>query len=299
MHQDFKGIFTALTTPFEGENISPAKFHANISKYNEIDLAGYVIGGSTGESVYLTNDECISLVKTAKKNASPGRKIIAGTDRESTKNTLDFTNRAADEGIDAALICLPHYYRSLMNTDSLKKHYLTIAEQSRVPILIYSIPRNTGIMPTPELIIELSQHPNILGIKDSSGNLAFCEEVCPRLAPGSAFFLGAGSIIFPGLLMGASGGILTLAAAVPELCSKLYRLFLNKKWEAAKKLQLDLVPLNQAVTKIYGVPGAKYVLDLRGLYGGPCRLPLLPLEEKAKQQIKKILTKLNIKTNLK
>jgi len=95
--------------------------------------------------------------------------------------------------------------------------------------------------------------------------------------------------------MGASGGILTLAAAVPELCSKLYRLFLNKNLEAAKKLQLDLVPLNQAVTKIYGVPGVKYVLDLRGLYGGPCRLPLLPLEEKAKQQIKKILTKLNIK----
>jgi len=187
------------------------------------------------------------------------------------------------------LICLPHYYRSLMNTDSLKKHYLTIAEQSRVPILIYSIPQNTGIIPTPELIIELSQHPNILGIKDSSGNLAFCEEVCPQLAPGSTYFLGAGSIIFPGLLMGASGGILTLAAVVPELCSELYRLFLNKKWEAAKKLQLDLVPT-------YGVPGAKYALDLQGLFGGPCRLPLLPLEEKAKQQIKKIFTKLNIET---
>ena len=234
------------------------------------------------------------LLKTAKEAAAPSRKIIAGTGCESTQNSMAATNRAADLGADAALVILPHYYKSLMTEAALKEYFLRIADQARIPLIIYSIPRNTGITPSAELIIELSQHPNILGIKDSSGNLSLLEEAKPSMPNGSTFLLGAGSLLFPGLLLGASGGIITLGAAAPELCAKLYELFLQGKHEEAKVLQQNLVPLNQAVTRDYGVPGAKYVLDLRGYYGGPCRSPLLPLDESAKTHIHKILTDLSL-----
>lgn len=294
MEKDFRGIFVPLTSPFRGNQVSQEKFRDNIEKYNSYNLAGYVIAGSTGESVYLTDDENLSLTQTAVKTAVPEKKVIAGTGRESTRSTIELTNRAADLGIDAALICIPHYYKSLMNYEALKKHYITLAEKSRIPIIIYNIPQNTGLSLDPALIIELSKHPNILGMKDSSGNLAFMEEVKPFMPPGSAFLVGAGSVLFPGLIMGASGGILTLAGVAPDLCSKLYELFREKKWDEAEKLQLKLVPLNQAVTKIYGVPGAKYVLDQRGFYGGPCRLPLLPLSREGKAKIDKILDEMEL-----
>ncbi len=294
MQQEFKGIFTALTTPFQEEQILLDKFTENINTYNQYELAGYVIGGSTGENVYLTDDERLILLKTAKAAAAPNRKIIAGTGCESTQNTIAATNRAADLGADAALVILPHYYKSLMTEAALRDYFLRIADQARIPLIIYSIPRNTGITPSAELIIELSQHPNILGIKDSSGNLSLLEDAKPSMPDGSTFLLGAGSLIFSGLLLGASGGIITLGAAAPELCTELYGLFLQGKHEEAKELQQNLVPLNQAVTRDYGVPGAKYVLDLRGYYGGPCRSPLLPLDGSAKTHIRKILTDLSL-----
>lgn len=294
MSVEFKGVFAALTTPFKDDQIYPDKLKENIEKYNSFDLAGYVIGGSTGENVYLTDEEILSLTQTAKDTAAPGKKIIVGTARESTKNTLDLTNKVADMGVDAALVVLPHYYKSLMHSAALKNHFTVIGDRAKVPVIIYSIPRNTGIIPDPQLIIELSQHPNILGIKDSSGNLNLLEEAYPYMAPGSTFLLGAGSLLLTGLFKGTSGGILTLAAVAPDLCAQLYQLSRENKQEEAKKLQLDLTPLNQAVTKDYGVPGAKYAMDLRGYYGGPCRLPLLPLPEKDQRVIKNLLARLNL-----
>ena len=180
-----------------------------------------------------------------------------------------------------------------MTEAALKDYFLRIADQARIPLIIYSIPRNTGITPSAELIIELSQHPNILGIKDSSGNLSLLEEAKPY-APWFYIPVGCWQSLFPGLVLGASGGIITLGAAAPELCAQLYALFLQGKHEEAKELQQNLVPLNQAVTRDYGVPGAKYVLDLRGYYGGPCRSPLLPLDDSAKTHIHKILTDLSL-----
>lgn len=290
----YAGIFTALTTPFQDEKVHLGKFRENIQKYNQFDLSGYVIGGSTGEFVFLTDEECLSLVKTAAQTAAAKRKLIVGTARESVRSTVAFTCQAADLGAQAALIVLPHYYKGAMNQVALQKYYEFIADQVPIPVIIYSIPRNTGIIPSPRLIIDLSQHPNILGIKDSSGNLSLLQEAYPSMRSGATFLLGAGSILLSGLQLGASGGILTLAAVVPELCARLYALFKEQRWEQAVALQMDLVPLNQAVTKYYGVPGAKYALDLLGFHGGLCRLPLLPLEAQVKSEIAEILTTLNL-----
>ncbi len=294
MSADYRGVFAALTTPFEEDEVSLDRFRENIDKYNQWDLAGYVVGGSTGEAIHLTDEECLSLIGAARKASAPGRKLIAGTARASARQTIVFTNRAADLGADAALIVLPHYYKGLMTPEALKAYYFSVADKIRIPLLVYSIPQNTGIVPPPELIVELSRHPNILGIKDSSGNLTLLGEAFPFMAPGSTFLLGAGSILLPALQLGASGGILTLGAVAPELCIRLYAHFQEQNWEKGRRLQMEVVPLNQAITKYYGIPGAKHALDLRGFYGGPCRLPLLPLESQAKSRIKTILTELDL-----
>jgi len=294
MDKNFRGVFAALTTPFLGNDISLEKFRENIQKYNCYELSGYVILGSTGESVLLSDEESEQLVSAAKESASPEKKIIVGTARESTKITLDFTNRMAELGIDAALIRTPHYYKSLMNREALKSFYLSIAEQSKVPVIIYNIPRNTGISLESLLILELAKHPNIVGMKDSSGNLAFLGEVIPHLQSDYSFLTGAGSIFLPGLFLGASGGILALAAVAPAECAQIYELFLKGEREEALKLQLSLVPLNKAIIHTFGIPGLKYALDLLGYYGGPPRLPLLPLEEKGKLEMESILEKLNL-----
>ena len=292
MKTKYQGVMAALTTPFKDEKIALNRLKQNINQYNETELFGYVIAGSTGEGPYLSDEECISLVDTAKKCSSKDKIIIAGTARESVKNTVEITNRAADAGADSALVCTPHYFKSKMTHEALKKYYVSVAEKSRIPIIIYNIPQNTGVSVDKNLITDLVKHPQILGLKDSSGNLTFFEEVYPYLDPESSFLLGAGSLFFPGLVMGADGGILRLACVVPELCTRLFKYTQEKKWDKARKLQQDLVPLNQAVTKDYGIAATKYAQDLLGYYGGPCRLPLLESSPSIKNEIKSRLKKL-------
>lgn len=294
MHSDFKGVFAALTTPFTGDEISPQKFKENIQQYNRIDLAGYVILGSTGESVYLSDDESEKLVQAAKESTSQGKKIIVGTAREATKATIEFTNRMAGLGIDAALVRTPSYFKSLIDREALMTHYLTIAEKSKVPVIIYNIPRFTGISVDSDLMVELSKHHNIAGIKDSSGNLSSIGEAIPHISPQFNILLGAGGLFLQGLLLGAQGGILALASVAPDHCVKLYNLFLEKKLEEALKLQLELIPLNKAIIQVYGIPGIKYALDLLGYSGGPPRLPLLPLNEKGKKHFRALLKGLKL-----
>jgi len=290
----FQGIFAALTTPFIGEKISCEKLGENIKRYNQTDLSGYVILGSTGEAVFLGEEESDQLVAEAIASAAAGKKIIVGTARESTALTIEFTNRVAELGADAALIKPPYYYKSKMNEEALRNHFLRVAERSKLPVLLYNIPQNTGISLSPPLVLELSLHPNIAGIKDSSGNLANLVEVLPRARQGFAFLLGAGSLILPGLLLGASGGILATAAVVPELCARLYALYRAGRTGEAKKLQLDLVPLNKILTQTIGIPAIKYALDLLGYYGGPARLPLQPLKGNGKKQVETLLEQLGL-----
>jgi len=294
MEKRFKGIFAPLTTPFKNENIFIEKFKENIHKYNEFNLSGYVISGSTAESVYLSDDEVMMLVKSAVESSSSDRQIIAGTARESTKLTLEFSNRIADLGIDATLIRTPSYFKSLMTQEALKKHYLTIADLAKVPLIIYHIPRYTGLTFSSELLAELSRHEMIAGIKDSSGNIGFLDMVVLLLDPSFDFLLGAGSMLYPGLMMGARGGILALSDVAPAQCVHLYNLFKEKRWDEARQLQHDLVPLNQALTVEHGIPAIKYALDLIGLYGGPCRLPLLEMKDTDKKKLRDILKSLDL-----
>ena len=294
MAKSLEGVFAALTTPFAGGEIAIDGFRKNILRYNTTGLAGYVVLGSTGEAVLLEDAESEKLVAAARATAAPEMKVIAGASRESTRLTIEVASRLAGLGADAVLIKPPHYYKSLMKQEVIKHYYFEVADKSPVPVLIYNIPQNTGISVDPSTVIELSRHPNMAGVKDSSGALSNLADVVPGVRPDFRFLLGAGSIFLAGLLFGASGGVLAMAAAVPDLCVQIQVLFRRGKLVEARQLQLDLTPLNKALTQTLGIPAIKHALDLLGYAGGAPRPPLLPLDEAGKDQVRGLLAKLGL-----
>lgn len=292
MSKPLAGVYAALTTPFVNDEVSTTKFRENILRYNTTDLAGYLVLGSTGESVSLDDAESFALLEAAAGAAAAGKKLLAGTARESTKLTIAFTNRAAEFGIAAALVRPPCFFKARMTREALRAHYLALADAAQVPVLVYNIPQNTGVPLDPQLVIELAAHPNIIGLKESSGSLAFLGEVGPRVPASFHYFLGSGHVIYPGLEMGADGAILAVANAAPELCAEIYSLFRAGRKDEAKRLQFELIPLNKMIMESHGIAGLKCALDARGYYGGPVRLPLLPIDEKGKAEIAALLKKM-------
>jgi len=296
MTKPLAGIYAALTTPFVGDDISTDGIQDNVRKLNATGLAGYLVLGSTGESVSLSDAESLALVDAVLEAAAPGKKVLVGTARESTRGTIEFTNSLPAHGISAVLVRPPSYFKSKLTREALKAHYLAVAEASRLPVLVYNIPQNTGIPLEPRLVVELAPHPNIMGLKESSGSIAFLEEIVRQVPARFHYFLGSGHVVYPGLEMGAAGAILAVANAAPEMCAEIFRLYQAGKKDEARELQLDLVPLNKALMETYGIAGLKHAQDLRGYHGGPTRLPLLPVDEPAKREIESLLRMLGLLT---
>ncbi len=294
MTKPLAGVYAALTTPFVGDEISTAKMRDNVARYNRTDLAGYLVLGSTGESVFLTDAESEVLVEAVLDAAGPAKHVLVGTARESTRETIAFTNRVARKGLAAALVRPPSYFKSRMTHEALLRHFRAVADASRLPVLVYNMPQNTGISLEPRLIVELAGHPNIIGLKESSGSLAFVGEVVREVPERFHYFLGSGHVVYPGLEMGACGAILAVADAAPEMSAAIFALHAAGKKDEARRLQLDLIPLNKAVMDIHGIPGLKYAQDLRGYYGGPARPPLLPLDESGKRDVEARLKALGL-----
>jgi len=289
---DLSGIYPALTTPFDTEgNFSAADFKHNLHKYNQTDLAGYVVLGSTGESVLLSDKEAEAILATAIEAAGSGKRMIAGTGAESTAETIVRTKRAASMGYHAALVKTPYYYKPVYKAEVYLAHYRAVADASPIPILLYSVPQFTGVsLETPE-IVALSEHPNIIGMKDSSGIVQRTVEV---LAAANNFQMltGSASVIFPSLSAGVSGAILALGSAFPEKCVAVYQLYRQKMYDQARELQGKLALASKKVVSECGIPGVKFVMDLRGYRGGLPRLPLLPLSDQAKLTLTKIAASL-------
>lgn len=294
MNEPLEGIIVALTTPFDGDAVSRRKLAENVRKLNATAVDGYLVLGSTGESVSLTDAESLEAVEAVLEAAAPGKRVLVGTAREWTKGTIGFTAALPARGIDAVLVRPPSYYKSRMTREALKAHFLTVAEASRYPVLLYNMPANTGFSLEPRLVIDLASHPNIAGLKESSGSLPMLAEIIPEVAPGFRYFTGSGHAILPSLAMGGCGAILAVANVVPEMCGEIFRLFRAGEWQEARKFQLDLAPINKVLVEVYGIAGLKYAQELRGYHGGLTRLPLLPLDEKGKAEIAALLKKAGI-----
>lgn len=285
------GILPPLTTPFDaaGEiDLSALKF--NILRYNITRLAGYVMNGSTSESVLLTWDEIERLWATAREFAAPGKVLIAGTGAESTAETIRHTKRAAELGFDAALVRTPSFYKPFMTFDAEGTHYLRVADASPIPILIYSVPVFTSYTVEAPLVAHLASHSNIIGIKDSSGNVQRIADIVHSTHINFNTLTGSVMTLQEALEAGACGAILAVACAFPEACVEFYEAV--RGGDAARVQQLKKQAINPAATlgSKFGIAGIKFALDRLGCKGGAPRAPLLPVSEAAQSEIDALLS---------
>jgi len=288
-----KGAYAPIPTPFESnEEIAFGKLKENLDKWAASRLDGLVICGSNGEFPLLDEEEKVELLGFARKHFPANRGIIAGTGCESLKATLRLTRKAADVGCDAALVLTPWYYKSGMNSDVLKAYFTQLADASPIPVILYNMPRNTGVEMNSALISELSKHQNIIGIKDSSGNIVQIAETIQHSSKDFAVFAGSTSFLYSSLVLGAAGATMALANIIPDTCVELIELHKKGEAEKARALQMSLLDINAAVTSKFGIGGMKAACDLMGYYGGPLRKPLRSAGPEVVKQIKELLQKL-------
>ena len=282
-----QGIFPPITTPFDfNGNIYTSKVQHNVEKWNLTTLSGYVVMGSTGESVMLQTEEKLTLWEQVAKYAAPEKLLIAGTGMESVRETVCLTNRAAEMGYKAAMVRTPHYYKNLVNrADAQVLYFRSVADQSRIPLIIYNWPQATGVDIPVEAVVALSEHPNVIAIKESSGNLEKVMQMIREVRPGFQVLVGSAPTLWPSLLMGACGAILAYANAAPYSVIAIWEAYRTREEAAGLDWQNRIGRASALVTTKYGIPGLKYAMDLNGYYGGPPRLPLVPPTAEAKKEI--------------
>lgn len=286
-----EGVFPPIPTPFDVDGkILHDKLASNLQYWSKTGLDGFAVLGTNGEYVFLSETEKAAVWETARGSIPRDRLFLAGAGAESTQTSLSLARRAAELGADAAMIVTPHYYRSQMNSQNLINHYRVIADGSPIPIIVYNMPASTGIDVEASMVIQLAQHPNIIGIKDSSGNVAKYTEIIRSVRADFAVLAGSGGYFYPSLCVGARGTIAALANVAPRECIALYQAFKSGQHNQARAIQHKMLILNQAVTARWGVPGLKAALDLLGtVYGGVPRLPLRPLGEPERQTLGQIM----------
>ena len=352
------GIFPPITTPFYPDgNVYFKKLESNVERYSRTPCAGIVVLGSTGEAILLSDQERRDVLKSAREAAAPNKVLVAGTGIESAVETLRLTEYAAELGYDVAMVRTPHYYKKQMHPENILAFYRTVADRSALPVIIHNFPQATGYNIPAELVIELAEHPNLVGIKESSGDVEKVramvegtrhikrsatvtetfEAVTPRMlsaatsasnteggelvqvgamagSPGSSpgkpssaavtvvgkmktrqkeigfqVMVGAADKLQASLDVGAVGAILAFACVAPTACYEIYAAWKESDSELAKLKQERIVRASQCVVGELGIPGVKYGMDFNGYFGGPARLPLLPLTGEVKGEIERLL----------
>ena len=291
---DLHGIFPPIATPFFNGKVAYDKLASNVTKWNRTGLKGFVVLGSNGEYVYLSEEEKRTVVDTVVQSAAKEMLVIAGTGCESTNETLRLTEDCARLGAHAALVVTPHYYAGRMGEAALLKHFSELADHSPIPLLLYNVPKFTHINMSADFVARVSEHDNIVGLKDSSGNVIQLQEILNGVAEDFNVLVGTAGVLFSGLTIGCVGAICALANVAPEACVKIFDLVDTGNLQAARELQLKMISVNQAVTAIYGVPGLKTAMDMCGYFGGAPRLPLLPSSDQERSEIEAILKKADL-----
>ncbi len=285
-----RGVLLPFPTPFDEERaLSVPSLRSNISDWDETGVTGYVALGSTGERVHLSEREFMTAIEAARRATSERMTFVVGAGQQSTSATIDEVRRVAEAGADAVLLITPHFYRAEMTQPVLVKHYLAVADASPVPVVLYSVPQFTNVTLQPETIARLGEHENIVGVKDSSGDvLALAETV--RLVPEDfAVLTGNGSALYPALCLGARGGILAVGCIAPRLAVEVYEAFRAGEHERARAAQQRLARVTRGVLGRYGISGLKAALDMLGYAGGRVRAPLQDATEEARREIEKVL----------
>jgi 4-hydroxy-2-oxoglutarate aldolase len=281
------GILPPIATPFDHRgDLYKVKVQHNIEKWNRTGLTGYVVCGSTGESVYLTTEEKLQLWEWVGEYAASDKILVCGSGMESVRETVALTNAAADRGYKAAMVRTPHYYKNLVHKmDAQILYFRAVADQVKIPVMIYNWPQVTGVDILAETVVTLSHHPNIFGIKESSGSLEKCIQMIKEVQPGFQVLTGSAPILAPSLAIGCAGAVLAFANAAPYSTISIWEAHRSREFAAGMDWQNRILRAAQLVTVKYGVPGLKYAMDLNGYYGGPPRLPLTAITPEAKKEI--------------
>jgi len=290
MKPPVSGLLPPIPTPFdEHEQVAPGHLRANLERWNRCGYSGYVVLGSNGEFVHLTESERWTVIETAREAIPEDKLLIVGASYNATRDAVDFLRCVARVRVDAALVGTPSYYRDHITPGVLLDHYRKIADASPIPILLYSVPQFTGIALAPETVARLAEHPNIIGIKDSGGNLATFAEIA-RLVPSDfSLLIGSAALLQAAMALGARGAVLAVGCIAPDACLEIMRLARDGDAARAATRQLQLLPVARAVTTQFGIGGLKAALDLLGFYGGPPRSPLPAPDERMRAEIGAIL----------
>jgi 4-hydroxy-2-oxoglutarate aldolase len=285
---NLSGVFAPVTTPYDDRGrVDTGALAANLARYEAHGAAGYLLLGSTGEAAYLEEGEKLELLRAARRAVPAGRILMAGVGLESTAATVQLARLAAECGADCALVITPFYFRSRMSEEALTRHFEAVAEASPIPILLYNVPKFTGLVLPVSVAEALAKHPNVAGLKDSSGDLEKMREVLDRVPASFRVLCGSVSVFAPALALGAVGGVLAAADVVPEPLVALYRAHVAGDATRAKSLQASVIETGRRVVDAAGVPGIKAAMDLRGLSGGAPRPPLLPVSVDERESIRR------------
>ncbi|MBI4428433.1 MAG: dihydrodipicolinate synthase family protein [Ignavibacteriales bacterium] len=294
------GIIPPIITPFKKNgDIDYEAFVQNIERWNNDQLGGYLVLGSNSEAPFLTHDEKLKLIELTVANARKGRTILAGTGLESSRKTIHLTNEAARLGAHAALVLTPSYYIDQMEDAALIRHFTEVADQSDIPILIYNVPKFTHVNVSVNVIKTAGQHPNIIGMKDSSGNVEQLSAFFKESPENFQVIVGTAGALLPALRIGIRCAIPALANAAPNHCAYVQRFFEEGLVQRAEELQQRLTPVNTAVTATHGVAGLKHACTLMGYHGGCVRSPLMELTDHAKKEIQDILSEAELLSHAK
>jgi len=285
-----RGVFPPIPTPFDGEGgLALDRLAENVTWWSQHALSGLIVLGSNGEAVHLDRDERRRMVTAAREGAPEDWPIIAGTGVPSTRETIALCCDAANAGARAALVLPPSYYRSQMTPDVLAAHFEAVADASPVPVIVYNMPACTGLDLDAPTIARIAEHENVIGLKDSSGNVVKLATLRGLVDSEFRILAGSAGFFLPALSVGADGGVMALANIAPAECIAIYRAFEDGDIEKAEEIQLRLVELNTAVTVRWSVPGLKAAMDFVELYGGPARKPLQPATREAASRIEALL----------
>lgn len=283
---DIAGIYPPVTTPFTATaDVDYGKLEENLQKLGTFPFRGFVVQGSTGEFPFLTSSERLEVVSRVRQVIPKDKLLLAGSGCESTQATVEMTLSMAQVGADAVMVVTPCYYRGRMDSAALIHHYTKVADLSPIPVVLYSVPANTGLDLPVDAVVTLSQHPNIVGMKDSGGDATRIGLIVHKTRKQDFQVLaGSAGFLLASYALGGKGGVCALANVLGAQVCQLERLCLTGQWEDAQELQYRLIEPNSAVTRRFGIPGLKKIMDWFGYYGGPCRAPLQalsPAEEEA------------------
>jgi 4-hydroxy-2-oxoglutarate aldolase len=279
---NFAGVFAPIPTPFdEHDRVDTGRLKAALGKWLSTPLDGFVVLGSNGEAVLMDDFESDQAIVAARDAVPASRRFVVGTGRESTQAAIRASKRAAEHGADAVLVRTPGFFKTQMTHDAFVRHYTAVADASPVPVLLYNFTALTGVNLLPPTVAQLAAHPNIIGMKESGGDVGQIADLASSTPQSFSVIAGTAGAFYPALCVGAVGGILALACVLPDACSKLFTLTKAGRHDEAIALQRRLVPAAKLLGQQYGVPGLKAALNLVGYDVGAPRPPLAPVPEAA------------------